>query len=355
MSVPKQLQDVAEEVRQGKRPTVTVRQLLSWFYSERRGFRVVSHIRSALREVQLKTVPDFDWIHLDGTIALEVEEAKPPEAAESSSSAPAVGHGVFTADAMLMLDSVEVRLSQDPTFRIGRLGSANKPPAAVPPDATIDEAVTIMLKNDFSQVPVMTSDRDVKGMFSWRSLAGRLALGRACQRVGECMDRHHEITHDASLFEAINIIVQHESVLVRDSTQRISGIVTTSDLSLQFRQLAEPFLLLAEIENQVRRIIDNKFSLQELESIKDPEDTSRKIEGVDDLTFGEYQRLLEDPSRWERLGLKIDRKAFVKDLDDVRRIRNEVMHFDPDGVGEEDLAALQRFVQFLQRLRELTP
>jgi len=51
--------------------------------------------------------------------------------------------------------------------------------------------------------------------------------------------------------------------------------------------------------------------------------------------------------------LGVDRVVFGKGLDEVRRIRNDVMHFDPDGLSDEDLATLRRFVQFLQGLREI--
>ena len=50
----------------------------------------------------------------------------------------------------------------------------------------------------------------------------------------------------------------------------------------------------------------------------------------------------------------IDRKSFTRDLEAVRRIRNDVMHFDPDGVGEDDLGMLRKFVQFFQRLGQLS-
>src|SRR5205814_5319927 len=100
----------------------------------------------------------------------------------------------------------------------------------------------------------------------------------------EAMEPHAEISADASLFTAIPLIVQHQYVLVRGPDQRIVGIVTTSDLSLQFQQLAEPFLLLGEIENHIRRMIGPHFGPQELAAVRDPGDGERKIESVADLT-----------------------------------------------------------------------
>ncbi len=117
--------------------------------------------------------------------------------------------------------------------------------------------------------------------------------------------------------------------------------------------LAEPFLLLGEIENRIRNIIAERFELADLESVRDPDDQERKIESVDDLTFGEYIRLLEEPARWGGADLKVDRKTFIKSLDNIRKIRNDVMHFDTDSIPGEDLESLRTFARFLQRLETL--
>ena len=143
-------------------------------------------------------------------------------------------------------------------------------------------------------------------------------------------------------------------MLVRNTSNRICGIVTTSDLSVQFQHLAEPFLLLGEIENHLRRLIDGRFSLSDLRSVRDPADNARPIESVADLSFGEYARLLQDPARWGRIQIPIDRQVFLRDIDAVRAIRNDVMHFDPDPIDPEDLARLRRVVQFLRQVAQLS-
>jgi hypothetical protein len=76
---------------------------------------------------------------------------------------------------------------------------------------------------------------------------------------------------------------------------------------------------------------------------------------VSDLTLGECLRLLQEPKWWDKIGIKVDRERFVAELDAVRVIRNDVVHFDPDGVGDEALATLRRFTAFLQRLGQLGP
>jgi hypothetical protein len=49
----------------------------------------------------------------------------------------------------------------------------------------------------------------------------------------------------------------------------------------------------------------------------------------------------------------MNRKTFIKILDRVREIRNDVMHFDPDGIPEQDVEALRQFANFLQKLQNI--
>jgi len=51
--------------------------------------------------------------------------------------------------------------------------------------------------------------------------------------------------------------------------------------------------------------------------------------------------------------LKTDGGVLTALLEDVRLIRNDVMHFDPEGTDEADLKKLRDFVGFLQRLQEI--
>ena len=129
-----------------------------------------------------------------------------------------------------------------------------------------------MLENDFSQLPVMTSETVVKGLFSWKSLGARLALARKCTAVRECMDRCYEVRNDTSLFGAIDDIVRHECVLVKHLNNKISGMVTTSDPPNHgFNNLTEPFLLLAEIENHIRDLMSGTFTNDDLRATRDPD------------------------------------------------------------------------------------
>lgn len=342
-----ELSDIAIRLKAGQDVApVSVRTLLSWAGAQRRGYWVVEWIRRSLREVELTTDPDFESAYIDSLIKFVLTPESTGDEAKQET-------GGATASPPASEPSATGPSLSDPTYRISKLAAANNPPIFISPDSLLDEAVTLMLANDFSQLPVMTSEREVKGMISWTSVGTRLVLGRSGKHVRELMDGHQEIRADASLFQAIPIIVQHSYVLIRAPDNRVIGIVTASDLSAQFQQLAEPFLLLGEIENHIRRILDGKFSNDELSNARDPGDGERRVSDASDLTFGEYIRLLENEKRWNKLALAIDRSTFCKKLDDIRRIRNDVMHFDPDGIPQSDLDRLRDFARFLQRLQSI--
>lgn len=358
------LQSIAEQLRKGDTPErITVRSLLRWFGVYRRGYYKVRRIRRALEGVGLRTEPDFEsaWIDSEVTFALAKiagvgdVDAPPPKVEATGIVVPPsitilpVPTPTDLAPSTVTLLSGSVA---DPTYRIGKLEAANRTPLTVAPETSLQEAVTLMLSHDYSQLPVMQGERTVKGVISWTTIGSRLVLRCSGDHVRDFMDQAREVSADTSLFAAIGAIVENQYVLVRDRENRISGIVTTSDLSLQFQQLAEPFLLLGEIENHIRRLIDGKFTADEVRAVRDPGD-DRVVQSVADLTFGEYQRLLEHPDRWSKLKLNIERTSFIQQLDRVREIRNEVMHFDPDGTADEDLVTLRRFVRFLQTLQEI--
>ena len=70
----------------------------------------------------------------------------------------------------------------------------------------------------------------------------------------------------------------------------------------------------------------------------------------DDLTFGEYIRIFENPKQWKKINIKNEKEAFVAFLNQVREIRNDVMHFEPDGIGAEKLGTLRNMSRYLTEL-----
>ncbi|MCX5511096.1 HPP family protein [Pseudomonas sp. BJa3] len=354
------LRPIVADLTAGEATTqIRVRDLLRLAGAARRGWIVSSKIRKTLNELGVKTIPDFETVPIDAWVSFALNnplDVTPhaPSVNESGEDAELVDPIAIVEPDTIVTPEFIFGAVSEPAYRVSRLPAANTTLITVKPDESLTQAVTLMLRHDYSQLPVMTNERDVKGVISWESIAPKLALTQSeSVLVRDYMKEHKEINASESIFSAIPRIVEHSYVLVRASDRRISGIITTTDLSLQFQQLSEPFLLLSEIENHIRKLIDGKFTKEELSGVVNPSDRGRTIESVADLTFGEYIRLFESPELWRKTGLKVDRAIFTKELDKVRVVRNDVMHFDPDGISEDDHELLHHFVRFIHEVQGL--
>ena len=323
----RKLQEIAAKMKEEREqglapnpPAPTVREFISWFGFQRRSSWLIDRVRNELEAHGLHTEPDFENTYIDSTICFR----------DSAVSTP----------------------PSDGTLRVDALEAAHNSPIAVAPDDDLKKATTIMLCNGFSHVPVMTGTRDVKGIVTWES------IGRSADQTGDkarqYMTSPQVIDGRRPLFEAVHIITKHGYVLVRGQDNTITGIITASDLNHQFLQLAEPFLLIGEIEHHVRRVIHGKFTREELLSASETS-SGRSIDDIASLTFGEHCRLLENQERWDRLNLQVDRAVVVKQLHDVRKIRNNVMHFSPDGLEPKDIRKLREMTRFFQDLAQRRP
>lgn len=351
MKIPTQLQAVREDIAAGKRRWAKIKTLLSWFGKKGRGKHVVQSIQESLDETGLFTEPEFS----SGGVHDYIEFRALPKPEESKSGQ--AGHSGDEEKEGPAEDGDDGRGggSSVPTgskFCIGMLEAANRPKEVltISRDKTVEEAITMMLMHRFSQLPVTQDRRRIDGMISWRSIGRVRARGGDCEFVRECLEDVHILDQDAPFFEAVDAITEREVVLVRGRDRTIVGIVTTSDLSRGYHQKAAPFLLLEEVEDRIRVLITRSFSAEDIQKAGRPSDKSREIEGASDLTFGEYVRLLESDKNWKRLGWRIDRKLFVALLEDVREVRNDVMHFRPDSSEPENLGKVRMLHCLLEQV-----
>ena len=117
----------------------------------------------------MATEPDFRAVTLDDTVAIvlttQTTAAEAPASpVEDSSASPAT-------PTHLNLAVSDDEGAWDRGLTIGNLPAASKKVCSVAPDATFEEAITLMLIEDYSQLAVMTGPRQLKGAVSWKSLA----------------------------------------------------------------------------------------------------------------------------------------------------------------------------------------
>lgn len=329
--------EILEEVHKSKKAIKTYPYKATQYLGvTRRGWRVIETINKMLEEHEVFSEPNFGSAWFYGEI-----EIKPK---------PKVSAGKQENN----------HEETDPTPRLSLLKAANLNKVkesgngngliSVTKETPLTEAITLLILNDFSQLPILSGQREVEGVVSWKSIGRAISLGKNCKTVSDCKDEIVILNYDEPLFNAVKFVLEKEFVLVRQKDKTISGIVTVTDIGEQFIAMAEPFLIIEQIENHIRKLLDKKFSPEELIFSGTHEEKSKPIKSLSDLTFGQYVRILEDPKKFDKLKLNIDRSILAKQLEEVRKIRNDVMHFDPDGITEESLGLLRQTVLFLHTL-----
>jgi predicted transcriptional regulator len=297
----------AKALANGGEISITPRELLAKFGYERRTRWVMAHVRKILRELQLEEVTNIQEVYLNVEVILRKDtgEIKPPHT--------------------------------DPQLRLKVLPAANQVPLWVSPNTPISKAMTLMILNDFSQLPVLNNPRKVMGMISWKSLGRAFAWNKVPKEVKDCRDSYVIVfDYEDPILDAIDDIMMHEVILIESSASGICGIVTTTDIAELFVDHTEPFMAIEQLEKQLRVVIDKFFTLEEMQSAKFGED-DRVIAGSSDLTFGEYLNILDTDENWGRLKISLDRGPILEKLKSINETRNDVMHFSPDKVGPDKL------------------
>ncbi len=307
---------------------ISVRDLLALWAAKSRGHRISQRIEADLANHGLITSPSFRAVTLDAVVHLVTA---PLEAGIS---------GATPADA----DDTE---ELDVGLTVGNLPSALEGVAFVAPTATFEEAITLMLLNDYSQLAVLSGAHTLRGAVTWKSIAQACHASPSAS-FPDAIVRAHEARYDQELIDVLSTLEAPGFVFVRDEKNAIAGIVTTADVVHAYGELATPFFLLGELDQTLRHVISRTFTLNEVTSLCDS-DGARAIRSFDDLDMGDYQRTLENPASWAKLGWPLDRVAFVKRLDELRDVRNDVMHFNPDPVSADSVEKLRNILGLLRQ------
>lgn len=258
---------------------------------------------------------------------------------------------------------------------------------AISPNASLREAIDLMIENDFSQLPVVeggrpygipgnfvTSDSIVRALRYFGTKVNDL-------RVRDALVQARTVSVDEDLFSKIDDLLEAYAALVLSPDGTIAGIITNYDTTKYFRQRAEDMLLVEDIESTLKDYVRAAFGGDEndpegaiqcaidklsnfVDSIRDTclknfkefcaskaisvsDEDFKTVIGApfastsdrtfDDLTLNEYIQLARQKVAWQVLGIHfgISDKAFLEMLDGVRSTRNKLMHFRPDVTSVE--------------------
>ena len=342
------LDSIAESLKEGRRQWRRGDNLLSAFGYVRRRQTAIDQIRNELAKRGLRTDPEITTsMPLDGYVTFY---RKDDAGLVSSATEPTVEQQ-READLEAAQDPAALKVA-DVALTVANLEASERTPMAVGPNATVSEAITKMELNKYSQLVVQTGPKAVKGTVSFKSIARAQLVGKP-SHVHECLDEPvPRVRLDTPLLEVVAQFRSHDAVLVFGADTAISGIVTPADIAGEFGGLAEPFFLVADIENLLRWLlvrsgVDLATTLEEI-GAREPGAGALPPE---DLSLGDIERLLQHGETWDSLKVPYDRKTVCEELDEVRRVRNSVMHFR-EPLSEEQLSKLRSFQSLLKRMCE---
>lgn len=320
-----ELQAIIAKIEQNKRyeEKITPRLLFNSLNCYKRTSGNCKIVDDFLNEKKLEVTPHYNDVWIDGEITLKHK-------AVASSKNPS-----------------------DPIRRVRILAAANNKPDYIDNSAPLEDAITKMQLHNYSQLPVTNNgERGLCGYISWETIGTALAKGVQTNIVKDYKSENIEImSMDTPILDAIRIIQEKRVAITLDKEKKLCGIITIADISKKFVEFTEPFVLLEEIEKHLRNLIDRgEFLLEDIKKFAEKPDN---ITCLEDLTFGEYVRILEDDNNWKKINLtQTSKKLVVDELNKIREIRNDVMHFDPtmDNDVQESVNRLVDVRDFLRKL-----
>ena len=184
----------------------------------------------------------------------------------------------------------------------------------VKPKEPLEAAVAILSQQDVDYVPVGESEDDFTTVISWDEVAIKDVQGMRrpktlCEQI---KNQAVFVDESDSVYDSKNLIQKHGYVIVKNDKGRSFAIVPASDLAQELLALTESFLLLHEIENLIRMIIDTANpSQEEIDACIEERDRNKGLT-VDQMTFSNYCSLLRKGP--EFFGKKLMRIKITKEL-----------------------------------------
>src|SRR5438067_1474612 len=111
----------------------------------------------------------------------------------------------------------------------------------VPPEASLQTALDLMIEHDFSQLPIVDVNNIPQGLVTSDSMLRALNdFGVALEslRVADAMVKAREYRAGDGLFDLLRELRDTSAVLIVDSDRHLTGIVTSYDTTEYLRRRA---------------------------------------------------------------------------------------------------------------------
>lgn len=343
------LEEARTQAENGRPKIVTVREFIRLWGYEDRDRATSAQIDADLANHGLTTVPDFRAVSLDRTVRLDVPQEREETDVRPGAPLADTPAGAPLPTAPATVGDASEEDGADIGLTLGNLLSDDDSLVFVSPDATFEEAITAMQLNDFSQLAVLANPYELHGAVSWESIAAAKHLNPDAG-FSDAIDRGAQarvFDYDTRLLDVLNPLQQDGFIFIRNYERKIAGIITAADVVHKYDETATPFFLIGEIDQELRKLIQNAFDEQTVGQVCKA--SGQTFKAFDNMTIGQYQTVLRDPDCWAQLGWPLDRDLFIERLDQLRKVRNNVMHFNPDPVRPSEVTKLRNFLKVIRK------
>lgn len=313
---------------------ITIRTLLEHWGHTTRGVNINNNINAQMEAIGFHTKPPLDIGPLDSYIYIHrINNDRPENSIQKSILTELADNNHLLTMAVI------------PSATINQQENAKLTTAT--PEESVESALTKMLQNDFSQLPVTAKeDPDtILGAFSWESFAHATLSGRNPKIVKDALYNPRVVELRTDLFQSTKDIAQYGVVYVTHYG-RLSGLVTSADLTEQFEQLAIPFLAIGRAEQELKRVA--KLLIGENQISRNGNEIP-----VESMMLGQLQNYYTN--NWDKLKWNIDKELFLSWFETVRELRNKIAHYDtPDNTIVYEVSQANRLTNWLQHFKAAT-
>lgn len=269
-------------------------------------------------------------------------------------------------------------------------------------DESVKHALSLMIKHDYSQLPVIDDAERPIALVTSHTIMRALSHFDVTVndlRIFDVMDqRITKVDLDDELFDILDQLQRLPAVLVIDSAGKLNGILTTHDATEHLRQRVQDIMLVQDIEEMVKEYIQDalrpkagtlddgrlndviakiapsnkRLNKPFREALKaylnaksSPDILDEKVADqvfqehlhrpgplptFEELTLADYIQMLLHEHCWSQYQplFSIDQKALRRLLDEVRKTRNDLSHLRSD-ISDEQRDRLQYCKDWLSR------
>lgn len=292
-----------EQLKPGESFRVVPKNLIRAFDMKRRGKHQVAEIDKFVTDRHAK-LPD-EWDKLDFYSPMEIRHK----------------------DTVVSRSGVEYRRPVS-SFLNDETGPESV--VSVSPTSPAERAISLMLENSYSQIPVASTHEPLKvvGTITWESVTKTLA-----QRRGEPLEKMTasevmgdigaRVKSNEDMIKAIPTILQEGYVYAEGEDGEAVGLITLTDVVNKLIEIAGVYIRIEEPERHLKFLIGQKLEVDDFAA------NNERVNSAEDLMLGDISNIVNSSKLFPKLELAgVEQETFAALVDQMRTIRNKAMHFN---------------------------